>query len=286
MTARAARASRAPRRGRPRARGCRRGPRPTPLAAVELRVALLDEGVARLLGVGLRVELQGEALLEAVALLHVEELDAVEATPWPRARPSGSWWRSCRPAPIAASRSFSRSAPPLEQASQAEGLGRVDRLAGEQHASRLLHAEHAHGVGGRAHGAAVDLGQAEGGAPPRRCTKSAGAGDADAAAQAVAVHPRDHRHRAVVEVAEGVVAAAVRVDDQCAVLGQLLHVDAALEPAPVRTHHQDTHALVLAEAADLTREVGPALGGERVHRRIVDHQLGDTVLVNLAAKCH
>ncbi len=46
--------------------------------SVKRGVALLDEGGARLLRVGRGVELEGEALLEAVALLDVEELDPVQ----------------------------------------------------------------------------------------------------------------------------------------------------------------------------------------------------------------
>src|SRR5436190_18954325 len=44
----------------------------------ELGVALVDERVARLVGHARQVELEGEALLEAVAALHVDGVDAVE----------------------------------------------------------------------------------------------------------------------------------------------------------------------------------------------------------------
>src|SRR5512145_2592465 len=70
------RARRAPRRGRRPARACNGGP--LLLLPVELRVALLDEGVPRLLRVGRGVELEREALLEPVAVLRIEHLDPVQ----------------------------------------------------------------------------------------------------------------------------------------------------------------------------------------------------------------
>src|SRR4029450_6002945 len=72
------RASRAPRGGRPAAPSCSGDPCLLLRAAREGGVALLDERAARLLGVGRGVELEREALLEAVALLGVEELDPVQ----------------------------------------------------------------------------------------------------------------------------------------------------------------------------------------------------------------
>ncbi len=81
------------------ARRCRPGPSRVLFVfrsglTVEAGVALLGEGVAGFLRVLARVELEREALLEAVALLDVDDLDAVQRLLCRGAAPSGSCRRS------------------------------------------------------------------------------------------------------------------------------------------------------------------------------------------------
>src|SRR5690606_34822960 len=65
-------------RRRPRPRSCACRARWACRSLLEVGVALLDERVARLVGNAGEVELEREALLEAVRALHVPQVDAVE----------------------------------------------------------------------------------------------------------------------------------------------------------------------------------------------------------------
>ena len=166
---------------------------------------------AGLLRVRRRVELEGEALLEAVALLDVEQLDAVE-------RPLGEphRLRGLFAGDFAGEgqRLVAQLLPGHHRldCTEPQRLPGVDRLAGVEHPPGLLHAHQAHQVGGGAEGAAIDLRQGEGGVL-RADHDVGGARDPDATADAVAVDRGDHGDRAVVDGREGVVAAPVHVDD-------------------------------------------------------------------------
>jgi hypothetical protein len=129
----------------------------------------------------------------------------------------------------------------------------------------------------RTQGAAVDLGQAERGVF-RREDHVAGTHHADATAQDETVGRGDHRHLAVVDGGEGVVAALVHGRDGRAVGGQLLDVDAGAEAAPLGGQHHHPHRVVAAERSEDLGQVGPPLTVEGVHRRVIQQNLGDALL--------
>ena len=145
------------------------------------------------------VELEREALLEAIALVDVEgsmpfsdSLASTSARPalaaiLPRGRaPRRAAARAARP-----SRARRAGTPPPPEVPPVKSSG-----------AHLLQRQHAHQVRGAAHRAAVDLGQREVGVVGRE-DHVARAADADAAAEHEAVHGGDHRHPAVVDGAEG-----------------------------------------------------------------------------------
>src|SRR4051794_33753927 len=49
-----------------------------PLSSTRIRVSLVDEGVAMLVGHTRQVQFEREALLEAIAAFHIPQVDAVE----------------------------------------------------------------------------------------------------------------------------------------------------------------------------------------------------------------
>ncbi len=101
------------------------------------------------------------------------------------------------------------------------------------------------------------------------------ADEADAAAEAEAVDRRDHRHRAVVDGGEAVVAAAVHLGDQVArVARELLDVDAGAEAAPGRPRARTTcDRLVLAERREWSSPGAPSPSlVKRVDRRMVEQR--------------
>ena len=134
-------------------------------------------------------------------------------------------------------------------------------------------------VGGGTEGAAVDLGQAEGGIVGGDHDVGV-AGEADAAAEAEALDGRDDGDLAVVYGGEGGVAAAVDADEGLVALGvDLLDVDAGAEAPAGGTEDDDT---VGGHPAGRDEGVGqgePAGHIERVHRGVVDHHLGDPLVV-------
>ena len=106
-------------------------------------------------------------------------------------------------------------------------------------------------MGGGAEGAAVDLGQAEGGVVGG--DDHVGVADqADAAAEAEAVDRGDHRHRALVDGGERGVAAPVGADQGVEALGRLhlLDVDAGVEAAALGPQHDHPHRRVARRASD------------------------------------
>jgi hypothetical protein len=146
--------------------------------------------------------------------------------------------------------------------------------SGVEYVPGLLHAEQPHQVGGGPERAAVDLGQSERGFLGGD-HQIGGAGDADAAAETEAVHGGDHRHGAIVDGRERVVAAAVHRRDQAAIARQLFDVDSGAEAAPIGGDHHHAHGLVAAQRAHGLGQVRPAGGRQRVHRRMVQHDLRD-----------
>ena len=86
---------------------------------------------------------------------------------------------------------------------------RRDRLAGVEHAARVFCMPNMRIRCVAAPSAPRSISGRPKVASSEASTRSRRAGDADAAAEAVAVHRGDHRHRAVVDGGEGVVAAAV-----------------------------------------------------------------------------
>ncbi len=101
--------------------------------------------------------------------------------------------------------------------------------------------------------------------------------EADATAEAEALHGSNNREGALVDSRERREAAAVGPDQGRIALGRLhfLDVDARAEAASLSGEDHGPHAGVLARLRDHVRQVEPALYGQRVHGREVDHDLGD-----------
>ena len=103
------------------------------------------------------------------------------------------------------------------------------------------------------------------------------ADDADAAAEAEAVHRGDHRHRAVVDRGEGVVAAAVhRRRSACRRARAPSRRRRRWKPRPsARISDARARRRRRPSPASSVGELAPAGAAERVHGRVVDHHLGD-----------
>ena len=97
-------------------------------------------------------------------------------------------------------------------------------------------------------------------------------GERDAATEAEALHRRDHRHFAVVDGGERLVAAAVHADERGVrgVGGELLDVDAGLEALALGAQDHDAHVGVATHRAERVGQFEPARNRQRVHRWIVD----------------
>ena len=191
----------------------------------------VDEGVAGLVGHAGQVELEGEALLEAVAALDVDGVDAVERL---LGRPDDrrALGRDLRGDLAGGGRAARPAGTTCEHRAVVVQLGRGRRGRRVDHRPHLVLGHEPGQVGGGAERAAVDLGQAEGGVVGG--DDDVGVADqADAAAEAEAVDGGDDRHRALVDGGEGGVAAPVGADQGVEALGglHLLDVDAGVEAA-------------------------------------------------------
>ena len=232
-------------------------------------VALVDEGLAKLVAVAPQVELEGEALLEAVRAFHVDRVDHVErflgAPHHDRAllRDDG--------------RELERGVEQLRarhdafDGAEREQLRRGDHRAHEEHRAELVLRHEPREVRGDAERAAVDLGQAE----RRVVGRDDDVGvpcEADPAAEAEALHRRDHGDLAVVDRGERFVAAAVHLDERFVrrVGRELLDVDTRLESLALRAEDHDAHVVIAAGGPQRVGETEPARDRQCVHRRIVD----------------
>ena len=192
-------------------------------------VALVDEGLAQLVAVAPEVELEREALLGAVRALHVDRIDLVQRLLGPahhdRALRRDRSPRSRARRRTAASRGTTRSTVPNASSSCAVIIEPVKNIArslccGTKRARWVATPSAPRSTSGRPKVASSEA-----------TTMSALPGEPDAAAEAEAVHRRDHRHLAVVDRAERLVAAAVDLHEALVgrVGGELLDVDAGLE---------------------------------------------------------
>ena len=130
-------------------------------------------------------------------------------------------------------------------------------------------------MGGRPECTAIDFGQAEG----RVLTRDDHVGVADepdAAAQAEAVHGGDDRDLALVDSSERGEAAAVGADQggEPRIGLDLLDVDAGVEAAALGAEHDRADLLIGPGSPERVGEREPARHRQRVHRRVVDHDLG------------
>src|SRR4051794_32314423 len=219
------------------------------LPTSDVGVALVDERLAQLVAVAREVELEGEALLEAVRTLHVDGVDHVQ--------------RFLRPAhdERALLRDYARDLErgveqlvarhDLLDGPEREQLLRGDRRAGEVHGAQLVGGNEAREVRRDTERTAVDLGHTERRIVGRDHDVGV-AGDADAATEAVTVDRRDDRDFAVVDRGERLVAAAVDRDHRLVrrVGGELLDVDAALEALALGVHDQRPHGGVTPRVTD------------------------------------
>ena len=208
-------------------------------------VALVDEGVAQLVGHARQVELEGEALLEPVGALHVPQVDAVEAL-LGGAHHRG---RLLRDVGGHLERGGAQLVARHDPEDGAEGvqLGRGRGGAGVDHRPHLVLRHQARQVRGRAQRAAVDLGEAEEGVVAGDHDVGV-ADEADAATDAEAVHRGDQRHRAVVDRGERGEAALVGADQGGEALGvlHLLDVDAGVEALALAAQDDDAGLGILA----------------------------------------
>src|SRR5438552_8265551 len=157
--------------------------------------SLVEEGLAGAVALSQQVELEGEALFEAVAALHVDGVDAVEELlgPLDHRRTLGrdlGGDLACRGAELVA---FDDA----EHRSVVVELGRGGGRARVDHRPHLVLWHEPGQVGGGAEGTTVDLGQPEGGVA--RGDDDVGvADDADPTAEAETTDRGDHRHLALV----------------------------------------------------------------------------------------
>ena len=107
------------------------------------------------------------------------------------------------------------------------------------------------------------------------------AGNRHAAPEAVAVHRGDHRYLAVVDRCERLPTALADLHERLIrrVGSELFDVDTDLESAELRVcrDDHDVHVWIAPVPADGLGELRPAGDGERIHRRVVDDDLGDVV---------
>ena len=96
-------------------------------------------------------------------------------------------------------------------------------------------------------------------------------------AQNEAVAGANHRNRAIVDGREGIVTALVHLGDQAAVLGELLDIDPGAEAASLGAQNDDAHLLIAPKRNDGLGQLRPAGAVERVHRRVVQHDLRNAV---------
>ena len=184
------------------------------------------------------VELHREALLEAVALVDVDGVDAVERL-LGGADDAGVLGRDL--AGHGQRGVVERVAGDhLEHAAVGHQVGGGDVAAGEVEGAHQVGRHHAGQVGGGAQGAAVDLGHPEVGVVGGH--DAVGVADQpDPAAEAEALDGGDHGHRALVDGLEGGEAALVGADEGVEPRGRLhlLDVDAGVEAAALGAQHHD-----------------------------------------------
>ena len=179
-------------------------------------LSLVDEGVAVLVGDALEVELEREALLEAVRAVDVDRVDAVETRlggPDHGGRLGGDLAGDGHRLVAQSVRRHDRQhRPEVVELLRGGGGGGVD------HRPHLVLGHEAGEVGGGAERAPVDLGQPEGGVVGG--DDDVGVADqADAAAEAEPVDRGDDRHLALVDGLERGVAAGVGADEGVEALG-------------------------------------------------------------------
>ena len=231
-----------------------------------------QELVAQLVGDPGEVELHGEALLEPVALVDVDRVDAVERLlggaddPGVLGGDLGGHGERGVVEPVAGDH--------LEDRAVLHQVGRGDGATGEVEGAHQVRRDQPGQVGGGTEGAAVDLRDTEVRVVARH--HAVGVADqADPAAQAEAVDRRDDRDRALVDRLERRVAAPVGADQGVEAAGalHLLDVDAGVEAATLGAQDHHVGGRVATGLVEGGRQVEPALHGERVDRRGVhrDH---------------
>src|SRR4051794_34577407 len=239
-------------------------------------VALVDERIARLVRDAGEVELECEALLEAVRPLHVNRIDPVQRL-----------LRRDYDAPIESSdlRSGLKSGiaqlitryDAQHRAISVQVLGRRALSCVDHRAHTVLRHEPGEMRGG-AERALLHLGQTKGGIGG--CNDDVRVSDeADAAAQAEPVHRRDHGNRTLVDGGKRCVTAAVRPDERVESLGRLhlLDVDAGVEAFAFRAEYDTANGSVITRGTQVVCQLEPTRDGEGVDGWHVDDNLGDAV---------
>nr|BFE78655.1 hypothetical protein GCM10020093_012560 [Planobispora longispora] len=237
-----------------------------------------DEGVAVPVARAHQVELEGEALLETVAAVDVDRVDAVQrllGAPDDVGVLGGDLGRD---------RQGGLAEPvggrDLQDRAEGVQLGGGDGAAGVDHGAHQVLGDQAGQVGGGPERAALHLGQAEVGVLGGDHDVGV-AGQADAAAQAEPVHGRDHRDLALVDGRERGVAAPVRPHQRLEPGGglHLLDVHPGVEAPALRAQHHDAGLRIAPGLPYGPRQVEPALDGQRVDRGHVRDDFGDAVAV-------
>ena len=253
--------------------------------AVRAALTRAREVVAQLVADAHQVELVGEALLEPVALVDVDRVDAVERGLGGADHPTvlgGDLAGDLEGRVVELV-----AGDHLEHRAELHQVGRLDRARREvEGPHHVLRHQPGH-VGGRAECALVDLRDAEVGVVAGDDAVRV-ADQADAAADAEAVDRCDDRYGALVDRLERGVAAAVGAEQRVET-GRVLHlldVHAGVEALALGAEHDHLRGQVAARLVEGGRHVVPTLHGEGVDRGSVHGDDADPVLAQLAGDCH
>src|SRR5882672_7381572 len=242
----------------------------------ELRIALFEERASRLVGHAAQIQLEGEALLESIATLHVDGIDAVQALLGGADHGWTLGGDAARHPPGGGSEVVSLD--DLEHGSvPIEVFGGRDGRR-EHHGAHLVLGYEARQMRRRAESTSIDLRQTERRVPGGH--DDVGIPDeANASAQAIAVDRRDQRHSALVDRRERCGATAVRAHQGLVAVRalHLLDVDAGVEPLALGGEDHRANLGILAEGAYDARQLVPPRDVERVDGWVAHDDLGDAV---------
>ena len=250
-----------------------------------LALSVPSEVVAELVAHAHQVELHRESLLEAIAGVDVDRVDAVERLLGGAddAAVLGGDLRGQAQRQLVELRAWSD----LEHRAVLHQVDGRDGPGGEVEGAHEVLGNQPRQVRRRTERALVDLGDAEVGVVTGDHDVRV-ADQADAAAEAEALHRGDHRDGALVDRLEGGVAALVRADQGVETGGvlHLLDVDARVEALALGTEHDDLGGRVGSGGVQGGGQVEPTLHGERIDRRVVHGDDTDAVVAEVRTDAH